>query len=222
MPPTDEAVGWLKEMAAHPTIAAERVARADGFDPERRWVEEDGYRLSDRLWQGRVWDRQQIDALLKHAIATGEDALLTAKKLEQFLNPAYAPIRTAGGRLVRGQAKAVVTQAPGRGGSGSFPARRLSRTEITRAHGAGTVAAVAKSPFLRGLKWLLSGRHPKADECDANASRDVGLGPGVYPPDAVPRYPQHPQDLCTLAPVAVEDTDAVVEELRRVFRLDER
>jgi hypothetical protein len=220
MAPTAEEIRALFEMARSGPIVAERIARADGFDPERRWVKEDGSRLSDRLWKARAWDRQQIDALLVNAIRTGEDALVTAKKLEQFLDPAFAPIRTERGRLVRGQRRAIVTQAPGRGGSGSFPARRLARTEVSRAHGAGTVAAAEKSPFVRGVRWLLSGRHPRSDECDANASRDVGLGPGVYPPDAVPRYPQHPQDLCTLAPAVVEDTDAVVDQLRREFGLE--
>lgn len=218
--PTDEEVRTLFEMARHPLIAAERVARADGFDPERRWVAEDGYRLSDRLWQQRRWLRGQIDAVLKQAIATGEDALITARKLEEFLSPEFAPIRTVNGRLVRNQRKALVTEAPGRGGSGSMPARRLARTEITRAHGQGTIATARRSPFARGVKWNLSGRHPKADECDANASSDVGLGPGVYPADEVPRYPSHPQDLCTLSVAVEEDSAKVVDELRRAFALD--
>lgn len=218
--PTDDEIRDLFAMATNPVIAAERVARADGFDPERRWVDEDGYRVSDRVWKARQWDRQQIDAVLKQAIATGEDALVTAKKLEQFLDPRYAPIRTDKGRLVRNQNKAIVTTSPGRGGSGSFPARRLARTEVSRAHAAGTLAAAQKSPFAKGVKWNLSGRHPKSDPCDQNASRDVGLGPGVTPTDDAVIPPQHPQCLCYTTVAVEEDTNAVVDAIRRQFGLD--
>jgi hypothetical protein len=218
--PTPEEIRDLFAMARDPVFAAERARRAAAFDPNRRWVSDDGYRLSDRLWQAKRDTRRQIDALLKQAIATGEDALLTAKKLEQYLDPAYAPIRTRNGRLVRGQNRAIVTTAPGRGGSGSFPARRLARTEITRAHGAGTIAAATATPFATGVRWSLSGRHPKADICDANANHDEGLGRGVWPTGNVPPYPEHPQDLCTLSVALNEDVDAVVDELRREFGLE--
>ena len=153
--PTEDEIRDPFAMANNPAIAAERVAGADGFDPTRSWVDGSPKRLSDRLWLARQWDRDQIDALLKHAIATGEDGLVTAKKLEQFLDPAFAPL--AGRPADRpGQNKAIVTEAPGRGGSGSFPARRLARTEITRAHGAGTIAAAEKSPFVVGVRWACS------------------------------------------------------------------
>lgn len=221
MAPTEDEIRDLFAMANNPAIAAERVARADGFDPSRSWVDGSPKRLSDRLWSARQWDRDQIDALLVNAIRTGEDGLVTARKLEQFLDPAFAPTRRDGRRIVRGQNRAIVTDAPGRGGSGSFPARRLARTEITRAHGAGTIAAAEKSPFVQGVRWMLSGRHPKADPCNGNAERDSGLGAGVYPPKDVPTYPNHPQCLCSLAPVANPDADAVVDALRQQFGLGE-
>lgn len=217
--PTTDEIRDLFAMARDPAFAIERARRAAAFDPNRRWVSEDGYRLSDRLWQAKKWTRDQIDQCLKDAIAKGEDALITAKKLEQFLDPAYAPIRTTKGRMVRNQRRAVVTSAPYRGGSGSFPARRLARTEITRAHGAGTIATAQTTPFATGVRWSLSGRHPKADVCDANANHDEGLGRGVWPTGNVPPYPEHPQDLCTLSVALNEDVDAVVDQLRQEFGL---
>jgi len=218
-PPTAEEARRLFAMAHHPELAARRRAQAAAYDPQRAWVGAGGYRLSDALWDAKAWTRDQIDQTLRHAIATGEDALVTAKKLEQFLDPAYAPIRTSKGRLVRGQNRALVTEAPGRGGSGSFPARRLARTEITRAHGLGTIEAAKATPFATGVKWTLSGRHPKADPCDQNASHDQGLGPGVYPADDVPRYPEHPMCLCTLSIAVEQDVNKVVDALRAEFGL---
>jgi hypothetical protein len=41
------------------------------------------------------------------------------------------------------------------------------------------------------------------------------MEPGVYAPRDVPRYPNHPMDLCYLSPVTVRDDEAVVAQLRR-------
>jgi hypothetical protein len=219
--PTKEEIKELWAVHTGPEATAERERRANAFDDTRSWVDPNGYRLSDRVWRQRAEIRSQIDAVLREAIRTGEDALLTAKKLEQYLDPKYAPVRTEKGRLKRNQARSIVTTAPGRGGSGSFPARRLARTEITRAHGQATIWTAERTPFAKGVKWNLSGRHPKADECDRNASQDSGLGRGVYKTSEVPRYPSHPQDLCSLSVSVEEDTDKIVKQLREQYGLDE-
>jgi hypothetical protein len=196
--------------------------RSYGFDDTRSWVDPGGYRLSDRLWRARQAVRTQIDDVLRHAIANGTDALDVARQLEQFLDPSYAPVRNALGRLIRGQRKAVVTQAPGRGGMGSFPARRLARTEITRAHGQATMMTAARTPFAEGVKWNLSGAHPRSDPCDENARRNAyKLGDGVYPPDGVPQYTNHPQCLCYLTTEVTDDIDSVVDDLRKQYGFDE-
>jgi hypothetical protein len=195
-----------------PALLAELERRAEAFDPTRQWVGQGGYRLSDAVWRGGQAVRQQIDAVLVEAIRTGEDALVTADKLEQFLDPAYAPRRNTDGRLVRGQRRGLVTRSPGRGGAGSFSARRLARTEISRAHAQATEDSAALDPFIEGLRWVLSGRHPKGDPCDDNADRDVGLGEGVYPLDALPRMPQHP--MCFPAGTIVAGPRAVASTER--------
>jgi len=220
--PTAEAIKELWDVHTGNEATAARNFRADILDPTRDWVEPGkGYRLSDRLWQGSQAVRSQIDELLRDAIRTGEDALLTAKKLEQFLSPDFSPIRTVKGRLVRNQNRSIVTSSPGRGGMGSFPARRLARTEISRVHGGATIYAAERTPFAKGVKWNLSGRHPKADICNQHAERNSGFGPGVYAPKDVPRYPEHPQDLCHLSVVTEENVDAIVTSLRDQYGLDE-
>jgi len=219
--PTAKDIAELWDVHTSPEAKAARQFRADIFDPTRDWVEPGkGYRLSDRLWQGSQDVRRQIDELLREAIRTGEDALLTAKKLEQFLSPDFSPIRTVKGRLVRNQNRSIVTSSPARGGMGSFPARRLARTEISRVHGAATIYAAEHTPFAKGVKWTLSGRHPKADICNQHAERNSGLGPGVYALKDVPRYPEHPQDLCHLSVVTEENVDAIVKSLREQYGLD--
>jgi hypothetical protein len=103
---------------------------------------------------------------------------------------------------------------------GSFSARRLARTEITRAHGVATIEVAKRTPFALGVKWSLSGRHPKSDPCDENARRDeYRLGPGIYPPEKVPQYPSHAMCLCTLSTATESDVDSVVQSLREQYGL---
>jgi hypothetical protein len=220
--PTTEQIAELFAIHNSPERRRELLLRSYGFDDSRTWLDPNGYRLSDRLWRSRVAVRQQIDAVLRKAMATGQDALEVAEILEQFLSPDYSPVRNALGRLIRGQRKAIVTSSPGRGGMGSFPARRLARTEITRAHGQATIMTAERTPFAKGVKWSTSASHPEADTCDGNAGRDAyNLGPGVYPPSSVPRYPEHPQCLCNLSTVVPENVDAVVDSLRDQYGLSE-
>lgn len=175
-------------------------AGADAFDDTRSWVDPRGHRLSDRLWLARQADRDAIDSILRGAIASGDDPLQAAKRLEDYLTPV---------------GQKTTTRTP-RSGLGNSAARRLARTEVTRAFGQATLQAAALNPFVEGVKWNLSGSHHKPDECDDKARRSSrGMEPGVYTVRDAPRYPTHPNCRCYLSPVTVEDTDAVVAQLRR-------
>jgi len=221
----------IKELfAAHESATAteERNLRAYGLDVSRQWVGDGGYRLSDSVWNARKATRAQIDLVLRRAITDGTDALVVADLLEASLLPELQPTRiTPGGAIVANQRRGIVTQAPNvkeyagslRPFSGSYPARRLARTEITRAHGAATIFAAERTPGSIGVKWSTSGRHPKPDECDEKASRDSGLGEGVYPPKDVPQYPSHPMCLCHLSQATTDDVDGLVEGLREQYGL---
>jgi len=230
--PTEEEIRQLFAVHTSAFTASERLLRSYGLDATRQWVGDGGYRLSDSVWRARKQTRDQIDAVLRQAIADGTDALEVARILEDHLNPSLSPIRNERGRLVRNikrnreatlhnRRPIIATRSPGRAGMGSFPARRLARTEITRAHGAATMWAAERTPFAVGVKWSTSGRHPKPDECDAKAERDTGLGAGVYAVNDVPRYPSHPQCLCNLSTATTDDVDTVVAGLQDKYRLGE-
>jgi hypothetical protein len=206
--PTPEQVEQLFAIHNSPERRRELLLRSYGFDDTRSWVDANGYRLSDRLWRARRAVRDQIDQVLRRAIASGQDGIEVANILEQFLDPSFSPIRNELARLVRGQRKSIVTSSPGRGGMGSFPARRIARTEITRAHGQATIMVAERTPFATGVRWHTSGSHPRADECDFKAAGSP------YPPNRVPGYPSHPQCLCYLTVETFNDTDAVVDRLR--------
>ena len=97
---------------------------------------------------------------------------------------------------------------------GLAPALRLARTETMRAHGEATKRNAEANPFVEAVAWRTSGGHTHADVCDGNARN------GPYKPGEVPSYPGHPNCRCVLVPVVTEDTDAVVDDLRRRLGLE--
>ncbi len=211
---------------------AERQARAAALDSTRSWIDPNGHKLSSRVWRARQSTRTLIDQTLRQAIASGTDALVVADTLEQYLKPEYRPVRRADGTLAPDQPRRVVTYTPyGRSTSGvvggrkshkgSFPARRLARTEISRAHAQATQFAAARNPFVTGMRWVRANNKNEPDECDGFASHDEGLGRGVYPVSKFPRMPAHPMCRCHAASVTRSDTDNVVSELRATYGLDQ-
>lgn len=210
-------------------------AGADLVDDTRSWVDDNGHRLSDRLWLARQYDRQQIDNILRDAVVRGRDPIQVARDLEDYLTPENQLIRNpetgrlsrkakrdaagnvmrdAEGRIILDQPKGVLTRTP-RGGAGNYAARRLARTEMTRAFGQATLQAAELNPMVEGIKWSLSGSHTESDVCNDNAGRSSrGMDRGEYRLSEVPRYPGHPNCRCVLSPVAVKDVDAVVAQLK--------
>lgn len=178
-----------------------RQAIADNLDDTRQWVDPNGYLLSDRVWASRESDRKAIDGILRAGLVNATSGQGIARQLVQHLAP----------------------RAPGApGGSGLYGARRLARTEMTRAYGQGTIAAAKLNPLVQGVKWALSGSHKEADDCDNKASNSsTGLPRGVYKPDEVPQYPSHPHCLCCLSPYVPDDIDAIIAKLQQQYALGE-
>ncbi len=172
--------------------------RSVTYDALHLFVNPNGYNLSNNVWRAGQRTRNSIDRLLAYHVRNGTPAVDIAKELEQFLK------RESKGR----------TKKP-YGRYGSYEARRLARTEITAAFGRATVAAAQANPFVAGIVWRLS---PSREQdwpcnCAANSEADQGLGVGVYPVDAVPPYPDHPHEMCTLAP-QVGNTAQTTEDIR--------
>ena len=187
--------------------AGERFLRSGRLDPQRRWVDPSGYRLSDRVWrQGRVV-RRNIDSEIRAAIRRGDGPLTLASRLEHYLNPELAPVRFyADGRMV----SQFTTSKPTGAGHGSVYARTLARTELMRIHHVATLEAARKTPGAIGLRWRLSGSHSHSDECDDKAHRSSrGMGRGEYTFDEFPRMPSHPNCICVSVPVMLPRADVV-------------
>lgn len=73
---------------------------------------------------------------------------------------------------------------------------RTFRSESNRAYRIGVQQYARTKRWVRAVQWHLSAAHPEDDVCDGVATADLfGLGPGVYPPDAVPDVP-HIRCMC--------------------------
>lgn len=167
------------------------------YEPFHQFVDPNGYRLSDRIWRTSIDVRSRVDRLLSYHIARGTSAVQLADLLEPFLTS----------RALRQR-----TMTP-YGTEGSYAARRLARTEITAAAGRATVNSSIANPFVNGVQWRLSGSHRDLDICDGFANGGPN-GDGIYPPDQVPPYPSHPNELCSLLPVATGNMEELITSLR--------
>ncbi|GKV54248.1 hypothetical protein NCCP2222_01950 [Sporosarcina sp. NCCP-2222] len=164
-----------------------------------------GLTLSDRIWgQSRV-ARQSMGAIIQEAIAAGEHPYRVAEMLEGF---------------VRNGAKSLVSQYPDMIArlEGNIPmdmcyeSLRLARTEMAAAFGEAAMQAAEINPSNEGIRWSTSNGGNTCDKCKEIASKDNGLGPGVYRLHEMPEYPAHPNCLCTLSEV-VEELDSFVDRL---------
>lgn len=147
------------------------ASRARGWDEARRWVDPAGRTLARRLWRDADLLRRRIDREVERGLRAGVEPEALARRVE-----------------------ALLLGEPGDDGRGAF--RRLFHTEASRAHGLAVIQAAGEAGRL--VRWRVSGRHVRADECDAHARRDVGHGGGVYPAGGVPRFPAHPWCRCSL------------------------
>lgn len=143
--------------------------------------------LSQRIYRSEQWMAGRVERLINSALARGLSAKEFAKEARGLFNP----------------------DVPG---GVRYAAMRLARTEINNSFHAISVNQINEAPWMAGMEWNLSGSHPKADECDQLANEDrFDMGPGVFPPNEVPRKP-HPQCFCYVTPVTV-DEDAFLDGL---------
>jgi hypothetical protein len=93
----------------------------------------------------------------------------------------------------------------------------VARTETARAYGQ-SIAREAEEIGANFIEWELSDAHPKPDECDLYANANAfGVGKGIWPVDAAPPYPAHPNCKCIANPVIKR-----VDDKRRVRYSEER
>ena len=91
-----------------------------------------------------------------------------------------------------------------------YNAQRLARTMISHAYEESFVAVTKNNPFIEAYQWITSGSDRVCEICiDRESSDHYGLGPGIYPKDALPL--DHPNGMCTFD-VVITMTDEEISD----------
>lgn len=160
---------------------AERDTAERSIDRMVSRVNGDSYiPLSEKVYRSKVSINSRIDKMVNSALARGLSAKEFAGEIRDYINP-----NTPGGLR--------------------YASMRLARTEINNAAHAVAIDAVQGKPWVTGMKWHLSGSHPRVDVCNSLASGGR-KGSGVYPTDQVPAKP-HPHCLCFVTPETPSDDE---------------
>lgn len=190
--------------SVYPGDALRRVLPADDLDYMLRSARETARRgaatvesrvglsqvpLAESVYHNEQLAMGKIDEIVNSALASGASAAELARDVRAYIRPD-----------VRGGVR--------------YAALRLGRTELNNAFHAQQVQEGIKTPWTLGLKWELSGSHPRPDECNEYADNVhyEGGDAGVFKPEDVPAKP-HPNCLCFTTPV-VDSRDEFVRKFQ--------
>lgn len=188
---------WDEDLLKRMGLTADqRKAFQDGLEQQTR--------QAVRMAINRAWDTGQMTNITL-AERIYQSALYTSGLVDRKINSALA--RGLNWREFAGEMKGMFN--PNTPGGVSYAAKRLARTEINNGFHYGQIQSSKDKPWVKGMRWRLSGSHPKPDICDSLATSDsADLGPGVFAKTDVPRKP-HPQCLCTLVPEVLSEEEFV-------------
>lgn len=173
------------------------------YDAMHTWVDPNGYRLSDRIWNTSNKSRAQLDALMTDLMRQGTSATEIAKLTERFIVPGRAAIRT---------------KKP-YGSDASYDAMRLGRTELAAASNRASLLAARMNPYVEAIDIARSANgDPTCEDCEQHASigRDGGRKRQPYPLYSAPYLPRHPHCMCAYRP-SVRPVKEVTEQLHQWY-----
>lgn len=172
-----------------------------------------------RLMSGNDLSRQVERSLLATAKAGVDSYISREESLRALSRRVYKNVALHSGVVDREIAKgllrglsaqelaAVIRDyiSPNVRGGSSYAAMRLARTEINNAFHQTAIRYTREMPWVEGYRWQLSSSHPRTDICNDYANESHGHGGrGIYSKTDVPGKP-HPQCLCYITPVSVEN-----------------
>jgi hypothetical protein len=144
---------------------------------------------------------QESTAIIREAITEGMGPDELARRLRRYVAGAEKFDRVFGDTI---DLRNIPEDLRGAARQMTFNAERIAFSELHNARAEAEIQHFISDPFVEAVKWALSpdrGTLATPDECDYLAQSDFyGLGPGVYPVEAVPTTP-HPFDRCEKDPV---------------------
>lgn len=175
------------------------------YDAMHTWVDENGYRLSDRIWQGSQSTRRKLDQMIADHIAQGTGSLQLSELVEQFLLPSRKNFRT---------------RKP-YGINASYDGMRLARSEIAQAANRAALIAAMQNPYVDRVDVRRSPNgDPTCKICPMHAT--IGINgerlrdPYVLGAGMMPIY--HPHCKCHIQPINSANPAQVTADLRAIIQ----
>jgi hypothetical protein len=134
---------------------------------------ENGITLSQRVWRNSQAAQRGLNDAINVGLALGKSQREIAKDVAKYINP----------------------NVPG---GSSYAAMRLGRSEVANAYHTTNINKYKQTPWVEKVRWVLSGSHPRPDECNEYAEGG-NLRNGLWSPDQIPAKP-HPNCLCYTVP----------------------
>lgn len=158
--------------------------------------------LSSAIWGDNAAKQSEINSIIAKGILKNKSLYDISKDLERYVNP-NARKEYKWSNLYPGSRRKI-----------DYNAQRLARTMVTHAYQESFVAMTKDNPFIEAYKWITSGGHRVCPLCiDRETSDQYGLGPGIFPKDALPL--DHPNGMCTFEVVVTmserEIADAIAD-----------
>jgi hypothetical protein len=171
------------------------------YEPAHTWVDPNGYVLSQRIWNNSTRIRQKLDGLMSDLIRQGMGSREIARRVEQFLLPGRAAIRT---------------KKP-YGSDASYDAMRLARTEIARAHNNAAWVSAMLNPYVEQVRMRRSANGDITCPVCPRYAGAVGGEGIVYSVYSVIVAPYHPHCMCYMVPETADSPAAVTARLRQAL-----
>lgn len=154
----------------------------------RNWAK-DGRTFTQRIKTIQRGTEKTVRNIIHNGIQSGQGAKEIARDIQQYVNPTtgrtapFEEFRKRFGRPKSFRPKDIPS------GSVKSNAMRIARTETAHTYRQATVDFYKDKDYVKGWDWVLSGSHPRADECDTYAANSPYKDPGDLPVT-------HPMCLC--------------------------
>lgn len=138
---------------------------------------EDGITLSQRVYRNSQVAQRGLNDAINIGLALGKSQREIAQDVRKYINPNVS-------------------------GGSSYAAMRLGRSEVANAYHTTNIRKYKATPWIEKVRWVLSGSHPRPDECNEYAEGG-NLKNGLWSPDQIPDKP-HPNCLCYTTPESMD------------------
>lgn len=158
------------------------------------------FNLSSSIWGDNKKKLSEVNKIIAKGILQNKGTYSIAKDLERYVNP-RARKKWDWSNMFPGSRRKI-----------DYNAQRLARTMVSHAYQQAFVEVTKNNPFISAYQWMTSGSDKVCPLCiDRESTDQYGLGPGVFPKDALPL--DHPNGMCTFECVMAMSDEEIGEAI---------